>query len=514
MRGRLRRLAAFLAGALVVAGCSASPTLEVPAAVAPSPGPTSTASPAPTPPPPDPEAEAEAEATPDANPLAGEAASAGAPGIGDPYYPELGNGGYDVERYVLDLDWEPATRTLEGVATIEATTTQDLAAFNLDLSGLEVRSVLVDGAVSTTSRAGTELTVTLPVPLAAGTPFVAEISYGGQPARAPQLSDLDIGGWYVEGDLAFVVSEPAGSYAWHPVNDHPLDKARFRVELTVPTGLEVASAGLLQGTLDEGDGTTTWIYEARDPMAPYLLPLAVGELVLVEEEPVGGIAIRNAVAEGMVDLLPAFERTPQMMETFVELFGPYPFEAYGVLVVDANLGVALEQQTMPIFGRDFLGAGRNIDDVVAHELAHQWFGNHVSVTEWDDIWLNEGFATYAQYLYFEAVEPDYDIDRDIGQLALLGPEVLSTPLPGDPGPDQLFAPSVYLRGALTIHALRRTIGDEAFFATLRTYLDRFGGGNATTADLRSVAEEISGQDLDDFFDAWLLEADLPAIPGG
>ncbi len=506
-----RLAAACVAAALVAASCSVSPTVEVieqPAA----PSPTAVAVEAtPTTPEVAPTAPDEA-AGPDEPQLAD--AAAGAPGIGDPYYPTLGNGGYDVERYTLDLTWDPGNQTLDGTVTIDATATHDLAAFNLDLAGMEVRRVTIDGIEASSGHEGAELTVTLPEPVATGSPFVAEITYNGQPGPIPAPTELDIGGWYVENDVAFVVGEPAGSYAWHPVNDHPLDKARYRIEITAPNGTEVASAGLLQEVVDEGDGTSTWIYEPRDPMAPYLLPLAIGDLVLVDEAPASGIPIRNAAAESLADRLSAFDRTGEMMEIFTELFGPYPFEAYGVLVVDATLGLALEQQTMSIFGQDFLAAGRNIDDVVAHELAHQWFGNHVSLSEWDDIWLNEGFATYAQHLFFEAADPTYDIDEAMGQLARLSPSVLSEPLLGDPGPDRLFAPAVYFRGALTVHALRRTLGDDAFFETLRTYLDRFGGGNATTEDFRAVAEEVSGQDLGGFFTAWLLEPELPPIPDG
>ncbi|MGI9623011.1 MAG: M1 family metallopeptidase [Acidimicrobiales bacterium] len=441
-------------------------------------------------------------------------AQPGAAGLGDPYYPTLGNGGYDVQRYVLDLEWDPTNGMLDGVVTIEAIATQDLSAFNLELSGMEVREITVDGAQASASREGIELTVEPAEPVADGTEFVTSIEYGGRPTQIDPLSDIGIGGWYVENGMAFVLSEPAGNFAWHPVNDHPLDKAIFRVEMTAPPELTVASAGLLMETVEEADGRRTWVYEARDPMAPYLLPLAIGDLELMSEDPVDGVPIRNAITARLVDRADSFARTPDMLRTFSELFGPYPFEVYGVLVVDSTLGVALEQQTMSIFGQDWLQGGRNFDDVVAHELAHQWFGNHVSVGEWDEIWLNEGFATYAQYLYFEAIDPNYDIDAEVNQLRQFDNRLLSLPVPGDPGPDQLFATSVYFRGAMTVHALRRTIGDEAFFETLRTYIERFGGGNATTEDFQAIAEEIGGIDLDDFFQAWLYEAPLPPSPTG
>jgi aminopeptidase N len=440
--------------------------------------------------------------------------TAGAPGIGDPYYPTLGNGGYDVDRYVLDLNWDPETETLEATVVVEAVATHDLAAFNLDLSGMQVHGVTVDGAEASFVHEGPELIINLPEPVASGDAFGTTVEYSGKPGQTSQLSDIDIGGWYVVNGMAYVISEPAGNFAWHPVNDHPLDKAKFRVEVTVPAGLTVASAGLLIDRIDNDDGTTTWIHEPRDAMAPYLLPLAIGDLTIVDGGTVDGVVIRHAITSTLIDRADAFGRTGQMMEIFNELFGPYPFEAYGSLVVDSTLGVALEQQTLSIFGQDFLRSGRNFDDIVAHELAHQWFGNLVSVAAWDDIWLNEGFATYAQYLYFEAVDPSYDIDREVGFLLQFDPALLSNPPPGDPGPDNLFATSVYFRGALAVHALRRTIGDDAFFTTLQTHLDRFAGANASIADFIEVAEEVSGSDLTEFFEDWLYRAPLPDIPAG
>ncbi|MFV2039437.1 MAG: M1 family aminopeptidase, partial [Acidimicrobiales bacterium] len=489
----LRYLAALVATVLVAAACSASVPIQLadPAVATSSVAP---AEPAPT------ESRANPTGgpgpTPSLAPSPAIAPSPGSDGLDDPYYPQLGNGGYDVRRYVLDLDWDPVTASLSGTTSIEATATQSLSSFNLDFLGMEIDNISVDDSVAGFSRNAAELTVEPSQPIADGAEFVVNVTYAGQPQRVPQLSDVDIGGWYVENGTAFVVSEPAGSFSWHPVNDHPSDKALFRVEITAPNELTVASAGVLIDTIDEGDGTSTWIYEPRDPIAPYLLPLAIGDLVLVDGGTVDGVIIRNAVVADLADRIDAFDRTPDMIRVFSQLFGPYPFEAYGVLVVDSTLGVALEQQTMSLFGQDFLSQGGDFDDVIAHELAHQWFGNHVALNQWDDIWLNEGFATYAQYLYFEAIDPGYDIDAQIALLTQFDPAILSTPVPGDPGPDALFAPSVYFRGALTVHSLRRTLGDDAFFETLRTYIERFGGANATTEDLRAVAEEVSNLNLE------------------
>ncbi len=511
----MRIIASLLVSVVLGASCATSaPVLDTPLAQAPTVAAETTETSTPADPIPESEPGSEVAAppsSPDPTPEPEIEATAGSDGVGDPYYPQLGNGGYDVQRYVLDLDWDPDTATLKGSATIEAIATQALSALNLDFSGMEIARITVNGADATFLRDGPELTVELPEPAATGARFDIVVAYSGQPNALPAVAGIDTGGWYIRNDVAFVVSEPSGSLTWHPVNDHPSDKALYRIEMTAPSELTVVSAGILKDTIDEGNGTTTWIYEPRDPMAPYLLPLAIGPLEIVEEESVEGVVVRNAFAAGLNGQAEMFDQTANMISVFSELFGPYPFEAYGVLVLDDSLGFALEQQTMSLFGQDFFRGGQRFDDVVAHELAHQWFGDYVTLTEWDDIWLNEGFATYAPYLYFEAADPSYDIDAEVRLLTQFDPTVLSSPLPGDPGGSDLFAASVYFRGALTLHSLRGTIGDAAFFDTLKVYVQRFGGANATTADFRSVAEEVSGQDLGAFFDEWLYQSPLPEI---
>ena len=197
------------------------------------------------------------------------------------------------------------------------------------------------------------------------------------------------------------------------------------------------------------------------------------------------------------------------MAAFAELFGPYPFEVYGALVVFDDFRGALETQTLSVFsGRLFGGLAGEL--VVAHELGHQWFGDSLTPTTWRDIWLNEGFATYSEWLWQEISNPAFDIDDYARSLAESGRPVW--PAPGDPGPEGLFDSTVYNRGALTLHALRLTVGDDAFFKTLRTYAERFAYRNVTTADFVAVAEDVSGQDLADLFDAWLYGDVTPELP--
>jgi aminopeptidase N len=251
-------------------------------------------------------------------------------------------------------------------------------------------------------------------------------------------------------------------------------------------------------------------------MASYLTTINVNDFDIETMESDAGIPIRNYYAASLPDdINKPFARQGEMIDYFSELFGPYPFEVYGSLVMDTEFGAALENQTMSIYGIDMIDLNdiEGTESVVAHELTHQWFGDSVSVADWSDIWLNEGFASYGEALWVE-----YDYGREgLNDWAKYVYEEVSTypefyPPPGSPAPNDLFNGGVYLRGGLTLHALRLEVGDDAFFETLSTYYDRHKFGNATTEDFISTAEEISGRDLGDFFDAWLYDEQLPNLP--
>jgi aminopeptidase N len=429
----------------------------------------------------------------------------GGTGVGDPYFPEAGNGGYDVERYVLDLTWDPADEHLEGVTTITATATQPLSRFALDLVGLDVSRVVVDGERARAERRGDrDLIVTPAAPIADGVSFESVVDYGGSPAAIAGADPVDPG-WWSDGGEVYVASEPDGAATFFPANDHPSDKAAYEIRVTVPDGLDVAANGALRQTL-RGDGVQTWVYDAPDPMATYLVQVVIADLTFEETTGPGGLPIHNAYdADVGSEARGALAPTAGMIGFYDDRFGPFPFESYGGVVVDDELGFALETQTLTLFGADALA-----EPIVAHELAHQWFGNHVSPATWRDIWLNEGFATYAEWLWSEHTG-GVSID-DIAAEAALSPG-LDRP-PGDPGADHLFASTVYVRGALTLHVLRHTLGDDAFFELVRAWLDRYGGDAASTADFEALAAEVGARepgDLDALFDAWLRAPRLPRL---
>ncbi|MDE0804348.1 MAG: M1 family metallopeptidase [Acidimicrobiales bacterium] len=433
----------------------------------------------------------------------------GADGVGDPYYPGLGNGGYDVATYDLDIEWMPDTGTVDATAAIVLVPTEDLDTFNLDLEGLDVERVVVDGEEVVHAHAGRELTIDPAALLVAGDDVEVVVDYGGEPTPIRVGTDVFRVGWHTDGRDAYVVSEPAGAASWFPANDHPTDKARFRFVVTVPSDLGVIANGLQTSMSDTGDGRTTFVYEASDLMATYLASVVIGDLVFVEESTASGLLLRSAYPRRLADAAATdFADTAAMVEVFERSFGPYPFETYGHVVADEVLGFALENQTLSIFGSDLVTGRGAIDAIVAHELAHQWFGNAVSPATWMDIWLNEGFATYAEWVWAAGSDGPTIAES---AAAVHARADFGVP-PGDPGPEELFQATVYLRGGLVLYALSQEIGHDAFDRLLPLWVERFGGSAASTADLRALAEELSGQDLEAFFDAWVYGATLPPLP--
>jgi aminopeptidase N len=434
----------------------------------------------------------------------------GADGIGDPYYPQLGNGGYDALHYTLDLSIDPQANTLSGSCTLAARATQPLGAFNLDFSGLTIERVTVNGRRGKHRREERELTITPARPICDGDVFTVTVAYRGSPESSHSVGTRSHSGWFhTQDNEVYVTSELSGAATWYPVNDHPLDKASYSLRITVPKPYVVAANGLLQREVHQGD-TVTYEWEAAEPMASYLVAVNIAEYVTETEQGPDGVLIRNYFPADFPDASKeGFERTAEMIACLSERFGPYPFEAYGSVIVDIPVFsfAAMETQTLSQHAQypDAMS-----ERIVVHELAHQWFGNSVSLESWQEIWLKEGAATYAEWLWKEHREGAAALDAHVRHIYQT--QTWSPHPPGDPSPTDLFSKTLYDRGALTFHALRLRVGDEAFFQILRTYTARFRHGNASTADLIAVAEEMSAQDLDAFFDTWLYAKEIPAIP--
>ena len=636
---------------------------------------------------------------------------------GDPYFPLDGNGGYDVRHYLLQVKYDPDTDVLRGKATIRAKATQSLSQFNLDLVGLTVHSVKVDGRHATWSRDGQELTITPKDGIRKNRKFTVVVRYSGIP------EPIEGAGFIHTDDGALVIGEPHVAATWYPVNDHPSDKASYSFEVKVPEGLEAVANGVLDGTRTR-HGWTTWSWEAKEPMASYLTTASMGEFELnaysangirfwdaVDPDlyvqvqphsgsqyaisqksepsykrlqrtiavPAGGATLTfwvNRNTEGNWDFLfveahtagqdnwttlpdanghtsqdtgrvcpfslelhpflahyesandeggcdptgttgswhaasgssggweqwsinlsgfagstaevsisyasddlfqlpgvfvddvvvstgagttsfendgdtmdgwtvpgapagsapnpndwivgtPAdapppigtqidevFALQPEIIEFEEGYFGDYPFRAGGGIVDDlAGLGFALENQTRPIYAMDFFVDPVSSEDVVVHELAHQWYGDSLAVAQWQHIWLNEGFATYAEWLWNEGMRgtPAQEI-FDFYYSVIPDDDPFWQVVIGDPGPDMLFDIAIYYRGAMTLQQLRVAVGDDDFFKILERWAQKREGDNVTTDEFIALAEKISGQELDELFETWLFTPGKPELP--
>ncbi|MFH0917189.1 MAG: M1 family metallopeptidase [bacterium] len=443
---------------------------------------------------------------------------AGSEGIGDPYFPSAGNGGYDALHYEIALAVDPVAGTVVGSVTIESRAVQGLDSFALDFSGLEIESVRVGGLPAEYRRKGQELIVECPDRLATGETFATEVAYSGKPVPQEDSDTLSVG-WQQVGDAIYTLDEPQGAATWFPVNDHPSDKATYVFRITVPKPYVAAANGVLVKTEAKG-ADQTFVWEMRQPLASYLAAVTIGKYEVQEMTAPNGVPIRNYFAPEVAEAAEAaFARTGEVMTFYADLFGAYPFEAYGVVVPDVDTGAAMENQTLALFGRDVL-VKRMSDPILgavylSHELAHQWFGNSVTITRWKDIWLNEGFATYASWLWLEYDQGREMLDEQVRQsLGVLSSE--KQPPPGDPGAEDLFGASVYRRGALTLHALRLTVGDDTFFRILRAWASRHRHGNVWTEDFIALAEEeaqfLPGTDLAGLFETWLYGEGTPGLP--
>ena len=432
------------------------------------------------------------------------------PPVIDPYLPHSGNFGYRVSRYDLDLDYKVASNRLSGTATITAVTLASLPAFTLDIAdSLSVGKVTVNGRrpAHFGTSAG-KLRIRLDSPMPAGSAMSIAIRYGGTPH--PIRSIWGTVGFEELSNGALVAGQPNGSPSWYPCDDHPSAKASFRIKVSTDSPYRVVAPGELVARRVRA-AQTEWTFEQPEPTSPYLATLQVGmyENHRLHKSPVPMQAFLPDRLRASFDH--DFARQPQMMELFAKLFGPYPFQAgYTVVVTDDELEIPLEAQGISIFGANHCDGSRSSERLVAHELAHQWFGNSVTARRWRDIWLHEGFACYAEWLWSEnsGGPAAADLAREHHRRLLAAPQDL---LLADPGPADMFDDRVYKRGALTLHAVRRVIGDANFFALLRDWTTRHRHGTVVTDDFTGLAANYAQVSLRPWWDAWLYSTEVPPL---
>jgi aminopeptidase N len=439
----------------------------------------------------------------------------GEPGIGDPYFPQLGNGGYDVRHYDLSFSYDPATGRLDGTMAIRARATQNLSRLDLDLQQLDVSAVRVNGRPARFSRDGQELQVTPRNRLRRGAEFTVAVDYGGIPQTivgSPIVFGSPYGFLHTD-DGAFMGDEPNAASTWMPVSDHPADKAAWTFRITVPEGKSAIANGRLVSQVTRR-GKSTFVWDEPDQMATYLATADIGDWVIKTGRTPGGIPETVAVDPTILATNPTavdffYNTTAEATDLWVQDFGPYPFNSTGAIADNATfngrpLGFSLETQTRPVYS-----AVRSTG-TIAHELAHQWFGDSVSVADWRHIWLNEGFASYAEYLWTEHLGGASPHDQFVAEFASR-PATSSfwSVVIADPQRDSMFNRAVYRRGAMTLQALRDKIGTDAFFRVLKTWTAQHRHGNGSTEQFIALSDRISGQDLTNFFQVWLYTPTKP-----
>jgi aminopeptidase N len=455
--------------------------------------------------------------------------SPGAAGLGDRLDLGLGNGGYDALHYDLDVRYATSapSQPIDGTVTIAARATQALSQFNLDFAGQGVGSVWVDGARARWRRDGEELVITPRRFVRDREFFVVTVSHFTAVPTEP-TEEFDSTALFVAEDGSATAGQPFAEHLVYPSNDHPRDKATFTFRLDVPAGTTAVANGVPLGHWTR-NGRTTWLYAQRQPMATELTQLAMGDLQITTPGRHPGTLLRDVTPTAITDeLRPFLAREPSQMDWMEARVGRYPFDAYGSVVVRADLGFSLETQTLTIHPADLFDTDY-WEPTMLHELAHQWFGDSVAPYEWSDIWLNEGHASWYEFLYAEETgqlvadteggwpdETGYaTVDELMRATYAHGDEwrVEDGPVALTKSEDTMFSRQSYLGGALVLYALRQVVGNATFQRIEREWVDRYRGRSASTADFIALASEVSHRDLSGFLRAWLYGTETPPMPG-
>ena len=438
----------------------------------------------------------------------------GTRGVGDPYFPDYGSGGYDAVKYAVDVDFDPNDGTLTGRTVITARATARLNSFYLDLA-LPASKVLVNDVEATFALEGfQDLRITPSAPVKAGREFSVTVEYAGTPGSLPQPG-FDESPWRTGKDEWLVAGEPEASAWWYPANDHPSDPALLDVSIRVPRTYQAISVGRLVSR-DTGDEAEfdTWRWQTSQPAPTYATFLAIGRYSIREGEADGRpsfYAVSEQIAQQDRErIFVALERTPTAIRELEAFAGPYPYTEIGGIVPAIDLWFAgLETATRPVYHRGALLDEEYSDELLVHELAHMWFGDHVTLLQWNDIFTNEAFASWA---HWEVVARRGDRSTDAQLARTYGMTRRSKDFWRvtmiDPGKEELFN-TVYVRGPMTLAALDNVMGDVAFDALIRSWAQQ-PSGPRSLEDFMAAAQSHTAVDLGPFFQDWVYDTDAPA----
>ena len=425
---------------------------------------------------------------------------------------------FNVSYYGLNLNIDPVTREISGKVTIQGMSlTTGLNQLEIDLlANLVVDSVRQGSASLSFSQIEDLLKLPLQHTINNGDAFDITVTYHGN----PEENNLGVYGWDYHGiqnsPIIWTLSEPYGAPAWWPCKDDPADKAdSVFITITVPNGLVAVSNGLLTSVTYPDAAHTTWSWRTYYPISTYLVSLAISNYASFtdwyvtatnDSMPVEYYVYPELLSNAREDL----NITVEMISCFSGLFGEYPFlkEKYGMVIFP--WGGAMEHQTITSYGAGLITGNHFFDFINAHELAHQWFGDCITMRSWSHIWLNEGFASYAEALWEEylggkdaylAYMRTQERSNFAGSLYVADTTDINA----------LFSSTVYDKGAWVLHMLRGVMGDSLFLASLKTYATHpnFTYSNALTEDFRDICETVSGQDLNWFFEEWVYRPGKP-----
>jgi aminopeptidase N len=442
----------------------------------------------------------------------------GAPGINDPYFPLEGNGGYDVKHYGIAFSYDPATKRLDSTATITSRATQNLSKFDLDLQQLDVSSVTVNGRKADFTRNGQELVITPKHGVKKGKYFVTTVRYGGVPKTivgSPVVFGSPYGFVHTD-DGAFMGDEPDASSTWFPSNDHPSDKAAFTFKVTVPEGLSVMSNGRLLSQRTR-HGKSTFVWDERTPISTYLATADIGKWIMKTGKTPGGVPMTIGVDPKLVGRDPNhpdpvkffWDTTGEATDLWVKTYGEWPYDSTGAIADLATyngdtIGFSLETATRPLY------SDVRSTTTIAHELAHQYFGDAVSVRDWSNIWLNESFATW-NHLWWNELHGGAKVYDQARTIYNTRPASWWNVEIGDPKHDTMFHDRVYNGGAMVLQFLREKVGDATFNKILRTWYAEHRNSTGTTDQFNATVNRVSGQNFDAFFDKWIHSTGKPPL---